>query len=66
MATATNIDIKQKLQSSSNTNKPNVTPNHPNFGEKIHISTNSTSIKTFTDHSYFFVDPHLSRSKALV
>jgi hypothetical protein len=58
MATATNVDIKQKLQpSSSNTNKPNVMPNHPNFGEKVHISANDTLIKTFSNHPYSFVNP---------
>jgi hypothetical protein len=57
MVMVTNIDIKQKLQSSSNINKSNVTPNHSNFGEKIHISANGISIKTFTNHSYSSVDP---------
>jgi hypothetical protein len=56
MATATNIDVKQKLQSSSTT-KPNVTPNHPNFGEKVHISANGTPIKTFANQPYSFINP---------
>jgi hypothetical protein len=50
MATATNIDIKQKLQTSPfSTTKPEVTPNHPNFGEKVHFSANGTLIKTFSN-----------------
>jgi hypothetical protein len=57
MATATNIDVKQKLQSFSSTTKSNVTPNHPNFGEKIYISANDTPIKTFTNRPYSFIDP---------
>jgi hypothetical protein len=56
MITATNIDIKQKLQSSSNTNKPSVTSNHPNFGKKMYISANGTPIKTFTNYLFFSVD----------
>jgi hypothetical protein len=47
------------LQSSSSfsINKPNITPNHPNFGEKVHISTNGTPIKTFTNHLYSSINP---------
>jgi hypothetical protein len=57
MTTVTNIDIKQKLQaSSSSTTKPNVTPNHPTFGKKVHISTNGTPIKTFANLPFFSVD----------
>jgi hypothetical protein len=58
MATVTNIDVKQKLpSSSSNTKNPNITPNYPNFGEKVHISDNGTPIKTFANHSFFSIDP---------
>jgi hypothetical protein len=58
MATATNIDIKQKLHtSSSSTNKPEVIPNRPNFSEKVHLSTNGTSIKTFSNHPFSSIDP---------
>jgi hypothetical protein len=57
MATATNIDVKQKLPSSSSTNNSNVTPNHPNFSERVHISENGTSIKTFANCSFSFVNP---------
>jgi hypothetical protein len=58
MTTATNIDIKQKLQtSSSSITKPGVTPNHPNFGEKVHLSANGTPIKTFSNILYSSIDP---------
>jgi hypothetical protein len=58
MTTATNVDIKQKLQPSfSNTSKPNITPNHSNFDEKVHISANGIPIKTFSNHPYSSVDP---------
>jgi hypothetical protein len=58
MATTTNIDIKQKLQTpSSSTTKPNVMLNHPNFSKKVHISTNGISIKTFTNRPYFSINP---------
>jgi hypothetical protein len=57
MAALANIDIKQKLPSSFNTNRPNVTSNYPNFGERIHISANGTPIKTFTNYLFFFIDP---------
>jgi low affinity Fe/Cu permease len=42
---------------SSNTTKPNVTPNCPNFGEKVYISANGTPIKTFVNRPFFFIDP---------
>jgi hypothetical protein len=57
MATAMNIDIKQKLQNSSSTTKPNMTPNHPNFGKKIHLSANGTPIKTFANRPFSSIDP---------
>jgi hypothetical protein len=58
MATATNIDVKQKLQNTSSpTTKSNITPNHLNFSEKIHISANGTPIKTFTNHPFSSIDP---------
>jgi hypothetical protein len=58
MATATNIDVKQKLQNTSfSTTKPNITPNHPNFGEKVHISANGTLIKTFANRLFSSIDP---------
>jgi hypothetical protein len=58
MATVTNIDIKQKLQtSSSSITKPGVTPNHLNFGEKVHLSANDTPIKTFSNRPYSSIDP---------
>jgi hypothetical protein len=57
MATATNIDIKQKLQTFSNTSKSNVIPNHLKFGEKVHISVNGILIKTFSNRPYFSIDP---------
>jgi hypothetical protein len=55
MVTATNIDVKQKLQSSS-INKPNATSNLSNFGKRGHINTNSTPIKTFFNHSFSSID----------
>jgi hypothetical protein len=55
MATATNIDIKQKL-SSSHANRLNVNSNHLKFGERIDISANSTPIKTFSNHSFSSID----------
>jgi hypothetical protein len=54
MATAKNININQNLQ---NTTKPNVMPNRPNFGEKVHISANGTLIKTFANHLFSSIDP---------
>jgi hypothetical protein len=57
MTTATNIDIKQKLQSSFSVNKPNVTSNHPTFGERVHISANDIPIKTFSNCPFSSVDP---------
>jgi hypothetical protein len=58
MATATNIDVKQKLQNTSSPiTKSNITPNHPNFGEKVHISANGTPIKTFANCPFSSVDP---------
>jgi hypothetical protein len=57
MVTATNIDIKQKLQSSFNINKFNVTSNRLNFSEKVHISVNSIPIKIFSNRPYSSVDP---------
>jgi hypothetical protein len=58
MTTATNVDVKQKLPSSFfNTKNPNVIPNHPNFGEKVHISDNGTPIKTFSNCPFSSVDP---------
>jgi hypothetical protein len=57
MIIITNINIKQKLPSpSSNTKNPNITPNHPNFGEKVYISNNGTPIKTFANHPFFSID----------
>jgi hypothetical protein len=41
---------------SSSTNKPEVIPNHPNFGEKVHLSANGIPIKTFSYHPFFSVD----------
>jgi hypothetical protein len=58
MATATNIDIKQKLQTpSSSTTKPGITPNHPKFGEKVHLSANGTPIKTFSNQPFSLINP---------
>jgi hypothetical protein len=58
MTIATNIDIKQKLQTSSSPiTKPEVTPNHLKFGEKVHLSANGTPIKTFSNWPYSFIDP---------
>jgi hypothetical protein len=54
IATAKNIDINQNLQ---NTAKPNIMPNHPNFSEKVHISANSTPIKTFTNRPFSSINP---------
>jgi hypothetical protein len=41
---------------SSPITKSNITPNHPNFGEKIHISANGTPIKTFANYPFFSID----------
>jgi hypothetical protein len=57
MATVANIDVKQKLPSSFNINRPNVTSNYLNFDERIHISVNGTLIKTFANHPFFSVNP---------
>jgi hypothetical protein len=58
MTTATNVDVKQKLQNNiSSTTKPDIMPNHPNFGEKVHISANGTPIKTFANCPFSSVDP---------
>jgi hypothetical protein len=34
-----------------------MTPNRPNFDEKVHLSANGTPIKTFTNRPFFFIDP---------
>jgi hypothetical protein len=57
MVTATNINVKQKLSSFSNTKSLNATSNHPNFSEKIHIGTNGNPIKTFANCLFSFVNP---------
>jgi hypothetical protein len=45
------------LHNSSSTTKPNITPNHPNFSERVHISANGTPIKTFTNRPFSTIDP---------
>jgi hypothetical protein len=47
MAIVTNIDVKQKLPTSSNANKPNVSSNHPNFGEGLTLALMVLLLKLF-------------------
>jgi hypothetical protein len=58
MATATNVDVKQKLQNNtSSTTKSDIMPYRSNFGEKVHISANGTPIKTFTNRPFSSINP---------
>jgi hypothetical protein len=41
---------------SSSTNKPEVIPNHSNFGEKVHLSANGILIKTFSNRLFSSID----------
>jgi hypothetical protein len=57
MVAAVNIDVNQKLPSSSQAKRPNVNSYLSKFGKKTHISANGTLIKTFSNHLFTSIDP---------